>query len=491
MSIYLNEAEAKLIGLDEIIAQCHCRCPQGKHLKANRHFYNPSEKDALQQDLDAIAALIEIINSNPEQTFAAQRLLSQLRELRGTLHGLESERLLDETEFLELKQAITIFNQMADFEALTEAAKVHLMVLDEAQRLLDPDDSRAQGFHIYSSYSAKLGQIRKQKREIEALLERSSVDTRQELLKKRNLLNAEEDAEEERVRRELGIRLLHWLPNLRANLEACSWLDFRLARAELALQWQACEPELLDMDEPVEITNAWHPLVKSTLQKSGADFTPHAIRIEKGATVITGANMGGKSVALQTCFLALALTQLGYFPPCESLKTPLFDFISFSAGESGDFKLGLSSFGMEALRIRDDYRRAQQKHGLVVMDEPCRGTNPSEATAIVQALCQAYTLCQSSLLVATHYKVLPAQGLRFYRIKGIHQAGLDELRQISGVRDAELIRQIQTLMDFHLEEVDGSHPHPSAAIQIAALLGMDPELIRAMQKLWQEDKWQK
>jgi hypothetical protein len=491
MTIYLNDAEAKMVGLDEITTQCHCHCPQGNRLKANRHFYSPVEKDLLEQELDAIERLIVLIKADPRQVIDAQHLLSQLRELRGSFHGLESERLLDETEFFELKRAISIFNQLAQFTQLAEAAGVAFTILDDAQRLLDPKGNGAQGFHIYSAYSAKLSQIRKEKLDLELQLQTQSGEARQIILKKRNLCKAKEDEEEERVRRELGIRLLHWLPELRANSEACGVLDFRLARAELALKWQTGKPELVSANKPVEITAAWHPLVQATLKKSGATFTPHSIRIEKGATILTGANMGGKSVALQTCFLNLALVQLGYFPPCKALKTPLYDFLSFSAGESGDFNLGLSSFGMEALRIRDDFRRSRQKRGLVVMDEPCRGTNPSEATAIVQALCQAYGHSASSLLIATHYRVLPGQGLRFYRIKGIQQAGLENLKSTAGQEDSDLIRQIQTLMDFQLEQIDGSQHSPSAAIQIAELLGMDKELISVMQRLWQEEQWQK
>lgn len=491
MTIYLNDIEAKMIGLDEIITQVHCRCPQGNRLKTNRHFYSPTERSELQQELNAIESLIALLKSSPEQTIDAQRLLSQLRELRGSLHGLESERLLDETEFFELKRAISIFNELAEFKQLNIAAKVHFTILDEARRLLDPAGSGAQGFHIYSAYSAKLSQIRKEKIELEFQLQTKTGEARQQLLKKRNLCSAKEDEEEERVRRELGIRLLHWLPELRGNLEACGLLDFRLARAELALKWQCSKPELVEGHKPAVIITAWHPIVQASLKKTGAVFTPHSIRIKKGATIFTGANMGGKSVALQTCFLTLALAQLGYFPPCAGLQTPLYDFLSFSAGESGDFNLGLSSFGMEALRIRDDFRRSQQKRGLVVMDEPCRGTNPSEATAIVQALCQAYGSSHSSLLLATHYKVSPRHGLRFYRIKGIREIDVEKLRSVTGLPDSELIRQIQALMDFELEEIDGSHHSPSAAIQIAELLGMDPTLIHMMQKIWQEEQWQK
>lgn len=490
MTIYLNSADAKMMGFHEILAQCRCRSPQGNRLKANRHFYTRADQESLQEEFSAIADLMILLEESPRQAAEAQRVLSQFRELRSTLQGLENQRLLDETEFFELKRALLHFRQIADLEPLTRAARVRVSVLDEAQQLLDPAGTGAQGFHIYSAYSEQLSRIRKRKREIEARLECSSEEEdRYELLKQRNLFNAEEDAEEERIRKELGIRLLKWLPELRADFEACAVLDFRLAKAELARQWRANKPQIVGPEAPAEICDAWQPLVQETLEKTGAVFTAQTIRLERGATILTGANMGGKSVALQTCFLAIAMAQLGYFPPCKALKTPLYDFLSFSTGESGDFKLGLSAFGMEALRIRDDYRRSQTRSGLVIMDEPCRGTNPREATAIIQALCQAYSRSKASLLIATHYKVVPAKGLRFYRLKGIR--ALDELPASSGMEDQELIRLIQELMDFQIVEIVGQEDRPSAAIQVAQLLGMDAELIQTMQNLWKEEGWQK
>ena len=221
--------------------------------------------------------------------------------------------------------------------------------------------------------------------------------------------------------------------------------------------------------------------------------------------------MGGKSVALKTIFLALLMTQLGYFPFCESLQTPLFDFFAFESSFEGDLHRGLSSFGLEAVQIRNHYQKSQNQKGLILMDEPCRGTNPSEATAIVQALCNAYGKSSSTFFIATHYHVKPAPGIRFYQVRGISPEALAELptfretpdktresedNSAAGFsslltnilhEDLTRVRRIQNLMDYRLEEIDGIHQTPSGAIKIAELLGVDEALLREMKAARQEE----
>jgi DNA mismatch repair ATPase MutS len=205
--------------------------------------------------------------------------------------------------------------------------------------------------------------------------------------------------------------------------------------------------------------------------------------------------MGGKSVALKTVFLALLMTQLGYFPICERLQTPLYDFMAFESSQDGDLDRGLSSFGFECVQIRNHHRRSQTQNGLILMDEPCRGTNPAEATAIVQALCRTYGTSSSTFLVATHYAVIPAEGIRFYQVRGIRPEALDELSdeqistELDKYEDLTRVRKIQSLMDYRLDEIEGAHQIPSGAIKIAELLGVDEELLREMMAAWQEDQW--
>jgi len=145
------------------------------------------------------------------------------------------------------------------------------------------------------------------------------------------------------------------------------------------------------------------------------------------------------------------------------------------------------------------------------MDEPCRGTNPSEATAIVQALCNAYAKSSSTFFIATHYHVKPAPGIRFYQVRGISPEALAELptfretpdktresedNSAAGFsslltnvlhEDLTRVRRIQNLMDYRLEEIDGIHQTPSGAIKIAELLGVDEALLREMKAARQEE----
>ena len=221
--------------------------------------------------------------------------------------------------------------------------------------------------------------------------------------------------------------------------------------------------------------------------------------------------MGGKSVALKTAFLALLMTQLGYFPFCQSLQTPLFDFFAFESSHEGDLHRGLSSFGLEAVQIRNHFRKSQSQKGLILMDEPCRGTNPSDAEAIVQALCNVYGKSNSTFLIATHYHVRKRSGIRFCQVRGISPDALADLATyrystpkpvetddqsptsvpnlFGNVQHEDLtrVRRIQNLMDYRIEEIDGVNQSPSGAIKIAELLGVDEELLREMIAARQEE----
>ena len=145
------------------------------------------------------------------------------------------------------------------------------------------------------------------------------------------------------------------------------------------------------------------------------------------------------------------------------------------------------------------------------MDEPCRGTNPAEAAAIVNAMCKTYGRSESSFFIATHYPVSSQPGIRFYQVKGIrpevlHQlppyqersasdqqevsepkTGITTLVKVDQREDLTRVRRIQNLMDYRLEKIDGTHAVPSGAIKIAELLGVDEALLREMLAAWQEE----
>ena len=494
-SVMISQDLLNQVGLPEVLQSCHCRTSQGKRLKNSTRFFTNESRDDFLEEITAIARLVEMIKAKHSQVLEAQTQLSRLRELRGTFSRLEKGSLLDDTEFFELKGALTIFFRISRLKELMAAAGLHFQVTKDASTLLDPAGTGNPTFHIYSHYSPDLAGIRGRKRKLERDISEAKGNQRKVLLTQRTLVTAEEDKLEEQIRRQLGEKLKEWLPQMRHNAETCAILDFRLAKADLAVRWNATQPVAVDPSEPAILVDSRHPLIAGILQKRGMQFTPISITLKQGSTVLSGPNMGGKSVALKTIFLALLMTQLGYFPICEHLETPLYDFMAFESHQEGDLHWGLSSFGLECVQIRNHHRRSQKQQGLIMMDEPCRGTNPAEATAIVQALCKTYGKSSSTFFIATHYNVTPAAGIRFYQVRGIRPEVLAELPvpQASGQselhEDLNRVRKIQNLMDYRFEEIEGPHQTPSGAIKIAELLGVDQVLLEEMIAAWQEDQW--
>ena len=494
-SVMISQELLNQVGLPEVLQACQCRTPQGKRLKNSIRFFTKASQVELREELTTIAQLKELVQAKHPQVLEAQTQLSRLRELRGTFSRLEKGSLLDDTELFELKGALTIFFRLSRLKKILSAAGLAFQVTKEASALLDPAGTGNPAFHIYSDYSPELSSIRDRKKELEREISLEKGNQRKTLLTQRALVTVEEDKLEEQIRQKLAENLAEWLPQMRHNAETCAILDFRLAKADLAVRWNGIEPVVVTEAEPAKLENCRHPLIAEMLEKQGLQFTPISITLQQGSTVLSGANMGGKSVALKTIFLALLMTQLGYFPICERLQTPLYDFMTFESSQDGDLDRGLSSFGFECVQIRNHHRRSQTQTGLILMDEPCRGTNPAEATAIVQALCRTYGTSSSTFLVATHYTVNPAKGIRFYQVRGIRPEALDEMsdQQISPesdkYEDLTRVRKIQNLMDYRLDEIEGSHQIPSGAIKIAELLGVDEELLREMKAAWQEDQW--
>ena len=147
-SVMISQELLNQVGLPEVLQACQCRTPQGKRLKDSTRFFTRASQAELLEELTTIAQLKELVKAKHPQVLEAQTQLSRLRELRGTFSRLEKGNLLDDTEFFELKSALTIFFRLSRLKKLLSAAGLGFQITKEASALLDPAGTGNPAFHI-------------------------------------------------------------------------------------------------------------------------------------------------------------------------------------------------------------------------------------------------------------------------------------------------------------------------------------------------------
>ncbi|NLA81490.1 MAG: hypothetical protein GX849_01405 [Clostridiaceae bacterium] len=485
--LVISRQDRERLGLAQVLEACRCYSPQGRRLKAAGHYFGPRDRPELEAELSAIEALKDQLGHHQAQVLEVQSLLGHLRDLRGTMESLRKGRTLALTELFEIKEAARLIHKLAGFKTLIKRAGVHLLPMPQVQSLLDPTGQGRSGFSLYDDYSARLAGLRRERAQLEREME-DQGHNKEVLEARRRELIAGEREEEALVRQDLSQKLSPHAKALADNLEAAGRLDFRLAKADLALAWGASRPTILDEGQTIILEAFFHPQIQAHIRARGGAYERQTITLEAGTTVLSGPNMGGKSVSLKAMTLALLLIHMGYFPPAAFAASPLFDFVSYSSDHFDTTRKGLSSFASEMVRLRDDLARSKEQRGLIVIDEPCRGTNPREASALIGALVRTYAKKQGAFILATHYPTPSGPGIRHIRIKGLMeealQAGMASDKK--DLSDEEAIRRIESLMDYSLEAVEGGKSTQEGAVRIAAWLGMDQELLALLEEenLW-------
>lgn len=497
-----SQQDKDLLGLRRILEAAPCLSPRGRQIQQAMTFYQSKDLEALAEEFHIMEQLRAFGHDQPESVLDAEAVLSRLRPLQLSLKGLADGRIMDESEFFELKRNLRLQRQIGKQTELFVQAELDLIDLDEAWQILNPQGSDPNGFHVYTAYSDKLQELRHEKRKLETQIIEARPADRPKLLEDRAIIHANEKSVERQVLKELGQKLRPYHSAWTQNLDQLGILDFRLARIKLADRWNSPSPSFLAQGQGVHLVKAREPWLAEKLEDQGEDYTPQSLDLCPGATVITGANMGGKSIALRSVLMQVMLVQLGYYPACQSLEMEVFDFFAFTTDNPGESDLGLSSFGMEAGQLREQLRLIKDQKGFVVLDEPARGTNPKEAAAIVTGLCRIFAQTDSYLVIATHYRIPPSEGIRYYQIKGLqdtvftdqvrpylppaHEEGQDRDQRIK--EDMAAARRIRKNMDYRLMPTDGHSRIPAEALRIAEWMGVDPEAIEVMRQAYMEEK---
>ena len=109
---------------------------------------------------------------------------------------------------------------------------------------------------------------------------------------------------------------------------------------------------------------------------------PQSIRLddEIRATIVSGPNMGGKTVALKMVGLFVAMAACGMHVPATTATVGRFSRIFADIGDEQSIEASLSSFAAHIANL-SEMAAALQEPALVILDEPGEGTDPVEGAA--------------------------------------------------------------------------------------------------------------
>ncbi len=266
-------------------------------------------------------------------------------------------------------------------------------------------------------------------------------------------------------------QLLEHIASHLQPLQACSAglaeLDVLNNFAERADTLKLYPPQFV-AEAGLHIIEGRHLVVEAV---QDAPFMPNDVQLtgEQRLLIITGPNMGGKSVLMRQTALIVLLAHIGSFVPAQQALIGPIDGIYTRIGASDDLAGGRSTFMVEMTETANILHNAT-RNSLVLMDEIGRGTSTFDGLSLAWACAEHLAKqVQAFTLFATHYFELTTLPETVRGCANIH---------------LDAVEQEDKLIFMH--KVRSGPANQSYGLQVALLAGV-PKLVvnRARNKLKQ------
>jgi DNA mismatch repair protein MutS2 len=239
-------------------------------------------------------------------------------------------------------------------------------------------------------------------------------------------------------------------------------LAFRDRAEEKGLS--VCLPDLV---EPALVRAADAPgrtlrgLFNPLLLAQGIDVVPCDLVTQRHdmTVIVTGPNSGGKTRLLQSVALTQMLGQSGFFVPAQEAVLGIAPGLFVSLIEEATAEQSEGRLGMELIRIRLLFERLRVG-SMVVLDELCSGTNPSEGEEIFELVISLLGELGPQAFITTHFLQLaariaelpPVPKLAFFQVE-LDQHQFPTYRFVSGVAQTSLAQRTAARLGVTREEL--------------------------------------
>ncbi len=476
------------IGLQYILETLHPCSPFGAERVRKLRFFAPDEREALETELnntERAASAVQALGALYEKIML---VLCQLKDIRGSLRRLSEGAVLDHVELFELKGfllRITDLNPLFDrMQETVQADGIAFSDPSAALSVLDPEGTRSRGFYIPDGASEKLHAIRAEKKQLEQRLYEAPEAEKDAIRAERTRICAEEETEEREIRKAMCMALLPYVSAMLENADAAGRLDFLIQKALFAKAYGGVRPEITE--SALELTDMTNPELVDLLKAKGRAFVPVSIATDRGATVITGANMGGKSVAMKTVALNALLCHAGFLVCAKAAKMPMLHCVRMLFDDAQSMQSGLSGFGSEIVRFNEALSDVEEGYSLFLIDELGRGTNPDEGALIVQAVTQYLNGLNAISILATHYDGVAEHARMHYQIIGLRDVDPDAIKSELAAAHEDGVAIIARHMNYGLYRVRGKADCPRDALNILRMLSMKPEILERIEQAYRQ-----
>lgn len=273
------------------------------------------------------------------------------------------------------------------------------------------------------------------------------------------VLKAREQAEIERITREMSAEVGENSAAIAENFRLSQILELYFAKANLGAKMRAVTPKIVEQPKVI-LNNARHPLL-------GRDLAvPISVEIgdKYDCLIITGPNTGGKTVAIKTVGLLTLMAQCGLMIPAgDGSVIGCFDRIYVDIGDEQSIEQSLSTFSSHmtnVIKIID----AADENSLVLIDELGSGTDPVEGAALAVSILTQLKSYRAKVLATTHY-----QEVKMFAL------------ETDGVENASCEFDVETLKPTYRLIV--GVPGKSNAFAITKKLGMSDYVISRAEEL--------